>query len=68
MPRTEQLMFLLELVISFEVLWGVSCGANVGGGRGRTADVLQASLTSEDFMFLPVPLLDIPTMGFGYTN
>lgn len=37
-----------------------------GGGRGNK--YFEASLTSNDFMFLPVLLLDIPTEGFGYTS
>lgn len=68
MSQTEQLMFVLELVISFEVLWDVSCRANGREARGGQPIQSEANLISKDFMFLSVLLLGIPTRGFRYPN
>lgn len=45
MSWTEQLIFMLELAISFEVLWDVSCGAS----RGRTANVVGSQFHIQEF-------------------
>lgn len=51
MSGTEELMFMLELVISVEVVWDVSCGANEEEARG-TASVIGNGFNIQGFDIL----------------